>query len=767
MKKKTLGIIIAAAVAVAAAGTVLALTLAGRGMPGHGNIENIDWYNEKDKEFIITDVDMLYDVATLSNHYDFAGQTLKLGADITVNTGFAEEWEENAPSRPWKPIRAFAGTFDGQGHTISGLYARTANVPTAMFTNVTDEAVIRDFRLVNTLFLTSGNMGSAAVAANCAGTYQRIYSDAIVRAARGAAAGIISHQTGNIVIEECWFDGTLSTEYRNIGGMADCADGAELVVRHCLNTGAIYAPYSNGADNAGGLVGMTYNGARLVVEDSFSSGTMELGNMSRSGSAVGGGDANSTATLTNVFAVMERFPYTVSTIIYNKAGGAAPIVEKNTLGVKAYQWMNLDFENHWACRENDVPVPVCFAEHPMDLTGVQRAVDYAWYDSTADELHIRNLAQLYAFGLLSYTDSYEGKTIYLDEDIEVNAGLAADWIEKEPENRWYPVQYFAGALDGQGHTISGVYAEGSSAVGFISIARGTAGVRDLRLVNSLIKVSGGDNGAALSGSVIGRGGGSLDGVYSNAIVYSEGYEIGGLIGQINLTGVITTINNCWYDGQLILKGDTNGFFAGGLVGGHALGTLNITHSLFSGVIHTEVNKGSRAGGFIGSVMNTAVANIGDCLNTGTMDTLNGNWVGGAVGNIATEAKVSIKQSYSSRESVKNSMGEYVSHTSVGDAPRSEGAVIPVYASDLIGANAYRWTDLSIGRFWALRPDNTPVPKAFYKDETVSTDGLSKMFSTDWYTPGEGGVIYSAAASICSPGPRTLPARRSGWEPTSR
>ncbi|MBQ9393870.1 MAG: hypothetical protein IJU18_07785, partial [Oscillospiraceae bacterium] len=328
MKKKALWIIVAAAVV--ALGVTAAVVLGGgrQSMPGHGNVDEIDWYDPQGTEYVITDVDMLYDLITLSYHYDFAGQTIKLGADIAVNTGNAADWEEKAPAIPWRPIQQFAGTFDGQGHTISGLYANTINTPTAMFNNVDKSAVIRDFRLENSLFLTAGSFGSAAIATNFAGTYQRIYTDAVVRCSYGAVGGLLSMQAGNASVTECWFDGEVETTYKNIGGIADRAYGAELAVRHCLSTGKVIDLYKRVADNAGGLVGMTESNGRLVVEDCFTTGEVEVGNLNRSGTVVGGGDGTSGASFINTFTIYERPLSPVSNMISNRVGGPIPIPEK-------------------------------------------------------------------------------------------------------------------------------------------------------------------------------------------------------------------------------------------------------------------------------------------------------------------------------------------------------------------------------------------------------------------------------------------------------
>lgn len=86
------------------------------------------WYRDTSaKEYIITTPEELAGLAHLVNGgMTFAGQTVYLGEDIVLNEGDASTWGTNAPKNEWKPIgadgTAFQGIFDGQGHTISGVY---------------------------------------------------------------------------------------------------------------------------------------------------------------------------------------------------------------------------------------------------------------------------------------------------------------------------------------------------------------------------------------------------------------------------------------------------------------------------------------------------------------------------------------------------------------------------------------------------------------------------------------------------------------------
>ena len=88
---------------------------------------DVSWYQEDGEEFTITTMEQLYGFAQLSESYDFKGQTIKLGADIVVNEGNAEDWKKKAPEHRWITITGFAGCFDGEGHTISGVYGVEAS----------------------------------------------------------------------------------------------------------------------------------------------------------------------------------------------------------------------------------------------------------------------------------------------------------------------------------------------------------------------------------------------------------------------------------------------------------------------------------------------------------------------------------------------------------------------------------------------------------------------------------------------------------------
>lgn len=93
---------------------------------------NTDWYNENQTEFTITTAEQLAGLAELVNeNTNFDNKTIYLGANIVLNKNSEnyENWGTTPPTNKWIPIGnndAFTGTFDGCGHTLSGLYLNSS-----------------------------------------------------------------------------------------------------------------------------------------------------------------------------------------------------------------------------------------------------------------------------------------------------------------------------------------------------------------------------------------------------------------------------------------------------------------------------------------------------------------------------------------------------------------------------------------------------------------------------------------------------------------
>ena len=217
MRKKQLVLYIAMFVAALLA--ILGIGFAIRSAIRAGNLAGIDWYDVNKKEFVISTEEELYEFATLSDYYDFEGQTIKLGADIVVNEGNAEDWNANAPEKKWQPITEFAGTFDGQGHSISGLYGKSSSMSMGLFSKTKKTCVIKDFSLLNSFFTNTTNNGLGSILGEGAGKITKVYSDAIIYGTGESNGGIAGLIKDELTLKECWFDGQVSATQRSNGGM--------------------------------------------------------------------------------------------------------------------------------------------------------------------------------------------------------------------------------------------------------------------------------------------------------------------------------------------------------------------------------------------------------------------------------------------------------------------------------------------------------------------------------------------------------------------
>ena len=122
-------------------------------------VPDTSWYvgHENDSTYILYNAEDLYGLAELSKENDFAGKTIRLGADIVINEGDASEWGEKAPEYTWMPIGSegegtvnhFAGTFDGDMHTISGVYHVTAAKFTGLFGGTAAGSTVKNLKLKN------------------------------------------------------------------------------------------------------------------------------------------------------------------------------------------------------------------------------------------------------------------------------------------------------------------------------------------------------------------------------------------------------------------------------------------------------------------------------------------------------------------------------------------------------------------------------------------------------------------------------------------
>ena len=208
------------------------------------NNADTDWGSNyaESNEFYISTAAQLAQFAYMVNNSSkqFAGKTVRLIADIDLS---AHYWVPIG----YKEARAFAGTFDGQGHTVSGTcftsagsFPTSGNVFCGIFGVNAAGGIVKNINVASSTFEAVYNVGG--VVAYNKGTVERCYvgSDVIVRS---TAAG-----NSNQAIR---FAGIVAS---NLG-----------TVRGCVSDANLSDHKGKGRNYIGGIVGHNFGGVESCV----------------------------------------------------------------------------------------------------------------------------------------------------------------------------------------------------------------------------------------------------------------------------------------------------------------------------------------------------------------------------------------------------------------------------------------------------------------------------------------------------------------------
>ena len=230
----------------------------------------------------------------------------------------------------WNPIDSFAGTFNGQGHTISGLYNSKDDGGSKGFIYkvglVKDSVVIKNLGIEDTYFAGSTYVGGF-----------------VARVEDKRASNVQTSVVVPMIIDSCHFDGTLVAMSSYAGGLVEDVSGT-LKIRNSHVGGKISAAYGSAGlvTSVAGTVTIdnSYSAADLFTETSSAAGlvcyvktsyapytSLNIGNSYNTGNVASGNysaglvadiDRSSNNNLTTVSIVNS---YNVGDIAGNSAGG--------------------------------------------------------------------------------------------------------------------------------------------------------------------------------------------------------------------------------------------------------------------------------------------------------------------------------------------------------------------------------------------------------------------------------------------------------------
>jgi len=210
----------------------------------------------------------------------------KLTCDIVLNENALdyESWGISAPANSWTPIGddspMFLGSFDGDGHTVSGIYINTETTTVnyrGLFGYVSGGTVknvgVKDSYIKGQIYV-------AGVVALCGtGTVQNCYNTGSVTGNNSLSfvGGVTGYNSGTV--SNCYNTGSVSAT-GSAGGIAGNNNGG--TVQDCYNTGSV-----SGASYTGGVAGKSTG----TVSNCHNSGSVS-GSNSENGGVVGINDTN-------------------------------------------------------------------------------------------------------------------------------------------------------------------------------------------------------------------------------------------------------------------------------------------------------------------------------------------------------------------------------------------------------------------------------------------------------------------------------------------
>ena len=242
---------------------------------------------------------------------------------------------------------------------------------------------------------------------------------------------------------------------------------------------------------------------------------------------------------------------------YDKVLSGSKVYVKTADQIKrSYELEGISSER-WTYNSNGYPTPKIYKVREYSAGANwsgEQAIQYGEGDGTQYAPYTIATAEELA---LMLTKPVTGAYYKLVADIAINDTTADDWTKSA--KTWFTsndVPVFEASLDGNGHTVSGIYYDGTQAgesVGFIPVVGNTAEIKNITIANSLINANNGSAGA-VAGSVADKCGKVVKFntiTIDDSVVFSGNADFGGIIGTVGYS--VVNINDC------ISK--SNGFFA--------------------------------------------------------------------------------------------------------------------------------------------------------------------------------------------------------------
>lgn len=466
--------------------------------------------------YLIETASQLYKaVSDLGKKSDGTAAYYLVTADIYLNKDYDNyaSWGEAPPENNWLPINSsteFIGHLNGGGHTVYGLYVKKTAWCAGLIARVKGGSV-RDLSLAKSYIHSVG----------------------------GTVGGIVGMAYTGTNVSRCTVNDTVIVDESNLdlGGIVGAAERS-VMITGC----ASYDLTAVSTGSVGGILGRAWSSA--YIRESFSVGNYPIG----------GKEAYRTGCI-NVYTDTNGTAKSGITVLNNA----------DMKGENAFEKMPLS-EAIWETDSEGYPV---FHEYNNGQKGEiwsgDIAENYADGDGTEENPYlIETGEQLYKLVYENCIPSNSSKYYKVTEDIRLNNTDDDKWYEKNDVNMWHFVKIysfsFGGHLDGDGHTVSGIYTtseSGNAYAGLIPVLDKGSSVKNIGVIESNISTSASE-AENFTGAIVG---------------WIDNWDISYPVTEEN----IPVISNCFADGTVTL----NGMYCGGILSGVAAPVL-VENCYFTG-----------------------------------------------------------------------------------------------------------------------------------------------------------------------------------------
>ncbi len=525
------------------------------------------WYDGDRSEYILTSAAQFMGFLELrSTGKTFENMTIKLATDVVINSAsIAKMLNGDEKNFHFAPVpnqsNLFLGTFDGDGHTVSGVFMHADSSHSSIFGPLGDNAAILNLTLENSAIVsTSSGMVSclALLSSKVEGKNVRIE---------------------NVELYDCAIYDTVGSVTHAASMVAAVMPDADLIMRSCQMNNTYLVLDHPESGYASGLVDEIGKDAILVLDH----------------------------VLCNATLIAPDY--------------AAGMIYQN-LGVVILSNSSTNFGGRIYCDGAHTGTGILKgnpAQSLVDVTPVMTSFytgtpDTSWYDGSKTEYTLTSADQFIGFLELRKSMSFTGITVKLAVDVVINQELTADEMLLTPPTYGLSVDRtlysFGGIFDGQGHTVSGLYQDFKNSIcGVFGILEGGAVIKNLTINRTCFVAESTSSptgpysfiAASVSGENV-----LLENIHvTNSILHGKDqllYSVGGLIGQV-ISHSTVTISSCSVDSNTHLSAEAPGSKGlGGLVGFvEAGGNVIIHNSTANAVLKGDMNVDELVGRALGSV----------------------------------------------------------------------------------------------------------------------------------------------------------------------